>query len=214
MTRQRSDEQRKQQIRSAATRCFVRRGYAATRLLDIAKEAGLSKGGIYFHYRAKEELFHDILDAQLEALRRRWSFDPVADQPADRTLAKLVLAHVRTMEDDADETRLCNLLVTMAARDTGFRRRLTRAYDVMRSLYVGVIERGIRERVFAPGDPEQRADAVLSMVFGLGALAAMDPQGRLPLTPEQAADQAVRMLRSQTGASGREFKRADSRMTN
>jgi AcrR family transcriptional regulator len=214
MTRQFSDEQRKQQIRSAATRCFVRRGYAATRLLDIAKEAGLSKGGIYFHYRAKEHLFHDILDAQLEALQRRWSFDPVPDQPADRTLARLVIAHVGTMEDDADETRLCNLLVTMAAQDSSFRRRLTRAYEVMRSLYVGVIERGIRERVFSSGDPEQKADGLLSMIFGLGALAAMDSHGRLPLTPEQAADQAVRMLRTQTRASGRDVKAAGSRMTN
>ena len=68
MTRQKTDEVRKQQIRAAATRCFVRRGFAATRLLDIAREAGLSKGGVYFHYRAKEALFHDILDAQFVAL--------------------------------------------------------------------------------------------------------------------------------------------------
>ena len=85
MTRQRSDEQRKRQIRAAATRCFVRKGYASTRLLDIAREAGLSKGGVYFHYRAKEQLFHDIIDTHLQTLHERWGFEPAADRPAADT---------------------------------------------------------------------------------------------------------------------------------
>lgn len=213
MTRQRSDEQRKQQIRSAATRCFVRRGYAATRLLDIAREAGLSKGGVYFHYRAKQQLFHDILDAQLKTLQERWSFEPVTDQPADRTLARLVLAHVRTMEDDPDETRLCNLLVTMAPQDAAFRSKLEHVFGVMRTLYAGVIERGIREHVFAAGEPEQLANGVLSTIYGLGALSAVDPQGRLPITPERAAEQVVRMLRAKSAPAAAEYVQPESSST-
>src|SRR5690606_32368793 len=111
VSRQRTDEQRKQQIREAATRCFVRRGYAQTRLLDIAREAGLSKGGVYFHYRAKEQLFHDILENLSKSLQERWNFDPAAEQPADRTLGRLVKAHLRTMQDHPNEVRLHNLLV-------------------------------------------------------------------------------------------------------
>jgi AcrR family transcriptional regulator len=57
--------------------------------LDIAREAGLSKGGVYFHYRAKEALFHDILDNQLKTLEARWSFEPVADQRASSVLSWL-----------------------------------------------------------------------------------------------------------------------------
>lgn len=195
MTRQRSDEQRKEQIRSAATRCFVRRGYAATRLLDIAREAGLSKGGVYFHYRAKEQLFHDILENQLRAMRGRWSFEPTDDQPADRTLSRLLVAHLRTMEDDPDETRLCNLLVTMAAQDPAFRTRLEEVFGVMQSLYAQIIERGIREGVFAQGDARDLASAVFSLVTGLGSCSALDPEGKLPVRPEDAAENVLRMLR-------------------
>jgi AcrR family transcriptional regulator len=196
MTRQRSDEWRKQQIRAAATRCFVRRGFGATRLLDIAREAGLSKGGVYFHYRAKEALFHDILDTQLKTLEARWSFEPVSDQPADRTLSRLVVAHLRTMEDEPDETRLCHLLVSMAPQDTSFREKLDEAFRVMRSLYAGVIERGIREGVFREGDPAQLAHCVLGLVQGLAAQSATDVDGKLPLRPEHAADYVLEMLRT------------------
>ncbi|MCA9683626.1 MAG: FAD-dependent monooxygenase [Myxococcales bacterium] len=152
MTRQRTDEQRKQQIRDAATRCFVRRGYEATRLLDIAREAGLSKGGVYFHYRAKEQIFHDILDKHSTLLQERWDFEPASDQPADRTMVRLVTAHMRTMQDEADEVRLFNLLVAMAAQEDAFRLKLDGILGTMRSLYAGVIERGITEGVFLAGD--------------------------------------------------------------
>jgi AcrR family transcriptional regulator len=196
MTRQRSDEWRKQQIRSAATRCFVRRGFSATRLLDIAREAGLSKGGVYFHYRAKEALFHDILDNQLRTLESRWSFEPVADQPADRTLSRLVVAHLRTMEDEPDETRLCHLLISMAPQDSTFREKLDEAFRVMRALYTGVIERGIREGVFRGGDPELLSHGVLAIVQGLACQSATDPNGKLPLRPDIAAEQVLGMLRA------------------
>ncbi len=191
MTRQRSDEERKRQIRAAATRCFVRRGYAATRLLDIAREAGLSKGGVYFHYRAKEQLFHDILDAQLKALQERWSFDPVADQPADRTLQRLVVAHLRTMEDDPDETRLGHLLISMAPQSATFRGKLQEAFSVMRALYARVVARGMEEGVFSRGDADAAAAAILGIVQGLAAQSAIDPEGKLPITPDAAARLAL-----------------------
>lgn len=194
MTRQRSDEWRKQQIRAAATRCFVRRGFAATRLLDIAREAGLSKGGVYFHYRAKEALFQDILDTQVRNLERRWSFDPVSDQPADRTLYRLVVAHLRTLEDEPDETRLQHLLLGMAPQDASFREKLEESFRVMRVLYAGVISRGIQSGVFQDTDPDKAAECVLAMVQGLAAQSAVDPEGKLPMRPEDAAQTIMRML--------------------
>lgn len=194
MTRQKSDEQRKQQIRAAATRCFVRRGYAATRLLDIAREAGLSKGGVYFHYRAKEQLFHDILDAQIEALKQRWGFEPVADQPADRTLAQVVGAHVRELEAMPDETRLCNLLVTMAVQEQEFRGKLDQAFAVTRKLYAGLIRRGIDDGVFTDGDPDVLAHGIVGLVQGLAAVSAVNADGKLPVSPENAARISLRML--------------------
>lgn len=194
MTRQRSDEWRKQQIRAAATRCFVRRGFAATRLLDIAREAGLSKGGVYFHYRAKEALFQDILDNQVRNLERRWSFDPVSEQPADRTLFRLVVAHLRTLEDEPDETRLHHLVVGMAPQDAAFREKLEQSFKVMRVLYTGVIERGLASGAFRDLDADRAADCVLAMVQGLAAQSTIDPNGKLPMPVEEAAQIIMRML--------------------
>jgi AcrR family transcriptional regulator len=43
-------------IVSAATRCFMERGFAATRIAEIADAAGVGKGTVYEYFRAKEEL--------------------------------------------------------------------------------------------------------------------------------------------------------------
>jgi AcrR family transcriptional regulator len=189
-TRIKPDEQRKQQIRAAATRCFVRRGFAATRLLDIAREAGLSKGGVYFHYRAKEALFHDILEASFAALQARWDAEQEADQPADRALRGLVLTHLQTLEQSPDEARFCNLMIAMASQNPEFREKFEQSLSAMRSRYAEILRRG----GFA-GEPTQVARAVIALIYGVAAQSAAEAQATLPLTAEQTADLAVRLAR-------------------
>ena len=189
-TRIKPDEQRKQQIRTAATRCFVRRGFAATRLLDIAREAGLSKGGVYFHYRAKEALFHDILEAQFAALQARWDTQTASDQPADTALRGLVLTHLQSLEQSPDEARFCNLMISMASQNPEFREKFELSLSGMRSRYAEIIRRG----EFG-GDATQLATGVIALIYGVAAQSAADPQAALPLTSAQVAEIAVRMAR-------------------
>ena len=54
-------EERPRQILDAALAVFAERGLAATRLDDIAKRAGLSKGTIYLYFPNKEELFREVI---------------------------------------------------------------------------------------------------------------------------------------------------------
>ena len=53
------------QILDAALVEFSACGYAAARMDDIARRCGLSKGGIYVHFKAKDELFAALLERSL-----------------------------------------------------------------------------------------------------------------------------------------------------
>lgn len=58
-------EIRVEQILDAALDAFSRHGYEAARMADIAEGAGLSKGGLYAHFRSKEAIFEALLGQRL-----------------------------------------------------------------------------------------------------------------------------------------------------
>jgi TetR/AcrR family acrAB operon transcriptional repressor len=51
----------RQQLLKAALVVFSAKGYAATRLEDIAAEAGVTRGAIYWHFGNKAELYNTLL---------------------------------------------------------------------------------------------------------------------------------------------------------
>ena len=56
---------RRTAIVAAALEEFCTRGFAAARLDDVAKRAGVAKGTIYLHFRDKEALFQEIIRTML-----------------------------------------------------------------------------------------------------------------------------------------------------
>ena len=58
---QRRKEDRPQEIADAAYAAFAEKGYSATRIDDVAKRAGVSKGLTYLYYKTKEDLFKAVV---------------------------------------------------------------------------------------------------------------------------------------------------------
>ena len=56
---------RPSEILSAALASFADRGFAATRLDDVAARAGVTKGTLYLYFRNKEELFKAVVRQEL-----------------------------------------------------------------------------------------------------------------------------------------------------
>ena len=58
---QRRKEDRPQEITDAAFAAFAENGYAGTRVDEVAKRAGVSKGLMYLYFKTKEELFKAVI---------------------------------------------------------------------------------------------------------------------------------------------------------
>jgi AcrR family transcriptional regulator len=61
LTREESKARTRQELLRAASRLFLRNGFVATSLSDIAEEAGLTKGAVYSNFESKEDLFLALL---------------------------------------------------------------------------------------------------------------------------------------------------------
>ncbi|MET7614615.1 ScbR family autoregulator-binding transcription factor [Streptomyces seoulensis] len=70
MARQLRAEQTRTTIITAAADLFDRQGYESTSLSDIVGHANVTKGALYFHFAAKEDLAHAILELQSVAARQ------------------------------------------------------------------------------------------------------------------------------------------------
>ena len=120
--RQRRKEARPQELLDAGLALFVEKGFAATRIEEVADRAGVSKGTLYLYYPSKEELLKAVIREQLshqieagaEEVRRHTGSHAdllrnmlpswwlrVFNSPAAGVF-KLIVTEVRTFPDIAD----------------------------------------------------------------------------------------------------------------
>ena len=74
---------RRDEIMAAAKKVFARKGFHATTIADIAKEAGLAYGSIYWYFDSKDDLFHALMAVEEYALRTHVAAAVGARQDSD-----------------------------------------------------------------------------------------------------------------------------------
>jgi AcrR family transcriptional regulator len=77
-------------ILAAALAEFAARGFAATRLDDVARRAGVAKGTIYLYFRDKEALFQELVRTMLSPLVGAIEAAPLRDLPI-RAVVEMIL---------------------------------------------------------------------------------------------------------------------------
>ncbi|MBT0570975.1 TetR/AcrR family transcriptional regulator [Curvibacter sp. CHRR-16] len=70
--RSRRKEARPGELLSAAMTLFTEKGFAATRVEDIAKRAGVSKGTLFLYFSSKEDLFKAVVRENIQGRFSEW----------------------------------------------------------------------------------------------------------------------------------------------
>ena len=160
---QRRKDERPAELLAAALEVFVEKGFAATKLADVARRAGVTKGTVYLYFDSKEALFKAVVRetivpviAQGEALARAFTGS------ARELVERLVREYWRLV----GETALAGIPKLMMAEAATFP-ELTRFYynEVVtrgHRLMAGVIERGVENGEFRPVDVMVAAKLAMS----------------------------------------------------
>jgi AcrR family transcriptional regulator len=94
------------EILNAAERLVVREGVQHLTIGRVAAEAGLSRGGIFYHFPSKEALVQGMVERMLTmfqySLEATMAQDPVAHGRLTRAYARLILV---TLQEDTEGTR-------------------------------------------------------------------------------------------------------------
>jgi AcrR family transcriptional regulator len=146
--------ERREAIIEAAMDEFVARGYAATRLDDVAERAGVAKGTIYLHFKDKEALFQELIRSALVPLITRLAAPP----PAGGSVRAALEGFALTFAQEVVATRrgdIVRLIIAEGARFPGvadfyYREVVSRGLAGMRALIELAIARGeIRQEALA-----------------------------------------------------------------
>lgn len=110
---------KRRQILDAAVRVFARQGFHATRVSDIADEAGVAYGLVYHYFRSKDEVLNELFV-------ERWSLLLAAIEEADRAggshrarLAAVAGFIVESYRHDPELMKVIIVEVTRAANSFG-----------------------------------------------------------------------------------------------
>jgi AcrR family transcriptional regulator len=107
--------ERRAAIVAAGLEEFVARGYAATRLDDVAKRAGVAKGTIYLHFKDKEALFQDMIRSALVPVVSHIGDLPTGGASARALLQQFAETFVREVAD-TQRADILRLIIAEGAR--------------------------------------------------------------------------------------------------
>jgi AcrR family transcriptional regulator len=177
----------------AAARVFVRTGYDRATMDEVAGEAGMTKGAVYWYFKSKLELFLALLDqyAASWSAEARWQNNP--SEPAEGTalLASLLANPHSVFETSRDRIRL---LLEFASHldQPGVRERLATALRSRRRFAAEALSLAQSQgRLGADHDPVQLAAFWTAAAHGVELESLLDPDNVPPNAVRQAAVRAV-----------------------
>jgi len=108
--KQREYEKRKNLILTTAQELFSRSGFVGVTLDDIAAKIEFSKGTIYSHFDSKEEIFAQILLAQLNNLLGMLQESARSSQTADEGIMRCLQAYMQFYQQNPEYFQLLFLV--------------------------------------------------------------------------------------------------------
>jgi AcrR family transcriptional regulator len=110
----RRKDARPQEILEAALACFAGKGFAATRMDDIADSAGVTKGTIYLYFENKEAVFKALVRESIGTQIGQVLEQAEAFQGPARDLLRMVVSTVGEILRTSDRVVLPKIIVAEA----------------------------------------------------------------------------------------------------
>jgi len=167
------EQEQRDRILEAATRCFAQRGFHETTIQDICDAAGLSKGGLYTYFRSKDEILAGLIErslreAQAWAISASEQGGASAQQRLDRIADTMIQ---RVLEGDGVKASTPHLMLELwaeASKDPKLGDLLARGHAWWRAFIGELFRHGVAIGEFrADIDPEALAGIFVAMFDGL-----------------------------------------------
>ncbi len=166
MAENKAREVRRKEILDAAMRCYTSKGYHGTTMDDITRESGLTKGGIYWHFKSKREIYIEMLREHKKVHLALW-------ERIDQIKVKedaLIQGGLLFLREHIDNEWLFNVnkeLSIEATRNEEVRVECQSMYDEIKEnvkrQFSQAFEQGLTRKI----DPESTSTIIVAVVEGI-----------------------------------------------
>lgn len=163
-------ESKKEKIIKYAFDLFAEKGYSETSVDDIVKASGISKGGIYYYFKSKEDIFLEIAK---DRLRQRHSV--INDSENTDSSKKKIINYIKwTLTGFLDEkiqkmSRFTFEFWSVLSRNPNMEHKAKERYEIFYDILAEIFEEGIDKGEFKEDiDIESMVYIILSTMDGIG----------------------------------------------
>ena len=162
-------QQTKARIIHQAAELFNQKGYAGSSIADIMQATGLKKGGIYNHFKSKDELALEAFDYAVSLVSQKiWSAVKTKRNAVER-LQALVSSYLAYIDDPPiiGGCPILNTAIEIDYTDSLLRDRALSAVNSWRSLIIRIVEKGIKKgEVRSTVEPDIVATIIVATLEG------------------------------------------------
>ena len=158
---ERKNDARRLEILRAAGRVFRRLGISGTGIREIAVEAGVLPGNLYYYFSGKDEILQFCQERTLERLLAAVKAASAADGPLAERLRSVIRAHVHCMLDDLEGA---TAHLEVEALPEALRAQIVRKRDTYERAVRSLVASGMKRGEFVQTDPSLVTRAMLGAV--------------------------------------------------
>lgn len=162
---------------SSAAECFTEKGFNASSISEIARQAGVSQGAMYTYFKGKSELIIAIVDEEKNTAVMKYN-QPFSGTPFQR-IFQLVCSCINEVGYPANH-RLWVEIIAEAARNKEVKKAFIDTDKIMRAGISDIISSGVENGEFNQYlNREEATIAIYALIDGLISRKAINPDFNL-----------------------------------
>ncbi len=159
-------ENRKEDIFKAAVICFNDNGYYKTSMDLIAEQAGMTKRGLYYHFKSKDELFIQLFNYMNNKYYAQMPQAVAAVDDPEERLKVFVRIAQQMLAENEDFLKFSQEFMAVGVRKPEIRKVMTSYYREQVVKVCKTIQEGVDAGKFVNVHPEKMARAIVLITMG------------------------------------------------
>jgi len=172
-----SNEIRRKQILEASIEVLLEKGFSSSSMNDFVRASGLSKGGVYHHFKSKEDLLMGVVNLYFEKYLMEVTENDHSHESAYVQLQHLLTDHQELLLEMGELSQLLMDFYAQAAHIPGIRDQFRVQYVIFQEYIAAIVQKGIDDGEFVSTvNPKAIASGLIGVFDGIciGVLVAPD----------------------------------------